>query len=139
LIYLWYFCMSVFGTCTAFGHVLVYFRHLYLCSYISGTCALTGIVVSYPCNCVICVNMWENISDLGVQPRADISDDLLEEIDHHISNMFHGEMHNYVSFLLCFLIFNYFVIINCNLNCVLFLHSKLKWMWKTFSLPQWTK
>jgi hypothetical protein len=68
------------------------------------------------------------MSDLGVQPRVDISDDLLEAVDRHISNMFPGEMHNYVSFLLCFLIFNYFVIINCNLNCVVFLQvlSKLK-------------
>ena len=74
------------------------------------------------------------MADPGFHSRADIPDHLREAVDRHISDMFPGEMHNDVSFLLCFLIFNYCVIVNCILNCVfcLQLRSKLKEMWKTF-------
>ena len=46
--------------------------------------------------------MWEKMLDPGVQSRADIPDHLLEAVDRHISDMFPGEMHNDVSFIIMF-------------------------------------
>jgi hypothetical protein len=79
------------------------------------------------------------MSEPGFHSLADIPDHLREAVDRHISDMFPGEMHNDVSFLLCFLIFNYCVIVNCILNCVFFVYSyvvSLKKCGRLSSLPQ---